>query len=86
MDRSSDRNWITVKLETAVKYSRPEIQFLIDGRDIRRRSSNITLVHPQSDAREVQPMRVLTKPIEEFHLPFGTCVIADLTPVRIILR
>ena len=73
------RNRLSFHAEGTGQDSGPQIQGLTGFRDVRP-------VQPQPDPAQVQPVRVLAKPVEQFLLPFRLGRVAHLPAVGVVHR
>src|SRR5437867_1951679 len=87
MHAGSDHHRLSFNLKAASQRARPEIEFLLDLRDVCRSGfPSLRRHHTQPDAPQMQAMRIFAQPVEEFGLPFRTDRITNLPTVSIEVR
>ena len=86
MHRGADDDGHGLHCELAGQAACPQIERLLDCRDIRdRRFQVVARAQAQSDLSEMQAMRILAQPVEQFLLSLGAGVITNLPAVSVKL-
>src|SRR5258705_9422035 len=87
MDRRRNFDRFTRQLEATGEDAGPQIESLLDVGNIADLGfATIGEQQSQANAAEVQAMWILTQPVVKFGLVFAAGLIADLAPVRVVLR